>query len=59
MCRTEKVGATALYWAASNGKDAIVALLLDKGADVTAKDNVSYMKMLRIPSLAVLNIQLY
>jgi hypothetical protein len=31
-------GRTALYWAAGNGHEAVVKLLLDKGADLEAKD---------------------
>ena len=32
---------TAIIWAASKGQEAVVKLLLDRGADLTAKDNVS------------------
>ena len=34
-----KLGGTALMWAAAYGKDKAVRLLLDKGADPRIKDN--------------------
>jgi ankyrin repeat protein len=34
-----KLGGTALMWAASFGKDKAVGLLIDKGADLRLKDN--------------------
>ncbi len=38
---TVQSGGTALLWAASNRHNGIVALLLDRGADLEAKDEVS------------------
>jgi ankyrin repeat protein len=35
----EKYGMTALYWAAYRGHEAVVRLLVDRGADVNAKDD--------------------
>ena len=34
-------GSTALHWAAGQGHTAVVTVLLDRGADITATDNVS------------------
>ena len=34
-------GSTALHLAASGGHTAVIALLLDRGADITATNNVS------------------
>ena len=36
-------GYTALHWAAGKGYIVVMGLLLDKGADVNIKDNVSGM----------------
>jgi ankyrin repeat protein len=34
-----KLGGTALMWAAASGKDKAVRLLIDRGADLRLKDN--------------------
>ena len=36
-------GFTALHWAASRGHTAVVTVLLDRGADITATDKVSIL----------------
>ena len=39
---TSQEGWTALVWAADEGHLDVVGLLLDRGADIEAKDNVIY-----------------
>ena len=34
-----KIGETALYWAAKEGRLRVVEILLDRGADIEARDN--------------------
>jgi hypothetical protein len=41
-CHDEQVGGTALMMAAENGHLEVVLRLLEKGADIQAKDRVSY-----------------
>jgi ankyrin repeat protein len=38
----EQEGMTPLHWSAQQGHNDCVSLLLDKGADKEAKDDVSY-----------------
>ena len=41
MSHITQGGETPLHWASSGGKPDCVRLLLDRGADTEAKDNVS------------------
>ena len=43
--RSAQNGQTALHWAALRGREACVQLLLDKGADPNARDQVRLSKV--------------
>ena len=52
-----KYGYTALMIAAGNNKESIVSLLIDKGADINMKDNVSIIAFILL--LYRVNLKLY